>query len=138
MFQILINREEKENFFFKILKMEKRKKMKIQFFRARGSERGQYFSRFLEIRDSCPCLRWCHLHSGCSRIQAQHICQAPAFSYFRSEKKWPPWVKLTVPWSLEEEQVAAKPKTTHLNPEYRAMFGMLLQMHASMIDRNSD
>ena len=56
MFQILINREEKENFFFKILKMEKRKRMKIQFFRARGSERGQYFSRFLEIRDSCPCL----------------------------------------------------------------------------------
>ena len=56
MFQILINREEKENFFFKILKMEKRKRMKIQFFRARGSERGQYFSRFLEIRDSCWCL----------------------------------------------------------------------------------
>ena len=56
MFQILINREEKENFFFKILKIEKRKRMKIQFFRARGSERGQYFSRFLEIRDSCPCL----------------------------------------------------------------------------------
>ena len=53
MFQILINREEKENFFFKILKMEKRKRMKIQFFRASGSERGQYFSRFLEIsRDS--------------------------------------------------------------------------------------
>ena len=57
MFQILINREEKENFFFKILKIEKRKRMKIQFFRARGSERGQYFSRFLEIRDSCWCLR---------------------------------------------------------------------------------
>ena len=56
MFQILINWEEKENFFFKILKMEKRKRMKIQFFRARGSEQGQYFSRFLEIRDSCPCL----------------------------------------------------------------------------------
>ena len=46
MFQILINREEKENFFFKILKIEKRKRMKIQFSRARGSERGQYFSRF--------------------------------------------------------------------------------------------
>ena len=56
LFQILINREEKENFFFKILKIEKRKRMKIQFFRARGSERGQYFSRFLEIRDSCWCL----------------------------------------------------------------------------------
>ncbi len=56
MFQILINREEKENFFFKILKIEKRKRMKIQFFRARGSERGQYFSRFLEIRDSCSWL----------------------------------------------------------------------------------
>ena len=34
----------------------------------------------------------------------------------------------------EEEQVAAKP----INLEDRAMFGMLLQMHASMINRNSD
>ena len=32
--------------FFKILKIENWKRMKIQFSRARGSERGQYFSRF--------------------------------------------------------------------------------------------
>ena len=35
----------------------------------------------------------------------------------------------------EEEQVAAKPKTIYLNPEDRAMYGMLLQMNASMTDK---
>ena len=73
MFQILINREEKENFFFKILKIEKRKRMKIQFFRARGSERGQYFSRFLEIRDSCPCLASSYVKSKSPPVPSGYL-----------------------------------------------------------------
>ena len=42
----------------------------------------------------------------------------------------------------EEEEVAAKPKTNCLDPEDRAMFGMLLQMHCEMnaakMKQNSD
>ena len=42
----------------------------------------------------------------------------------------------------EEEEVAAKPKTICLDPENRAMFGMLLQMHCKMnaakMKQNSD